>query len=91
MTFRIILNFSSYKENGNEKVASTWTQKETVDISGTQNEQRGLGELDTHKAYWKKKDRGKHLVNYLTSLDKWIAKQKVGAIAKRKHCSENKG
>lgn len=39
----------SLRENKNEKEIYKWNQKETVGNSGTNNDERGLGEFDTRK------------------------------------------
>lgn len=37
----------------NEKASYTYTEKETVEISRTPNEEGGLSENNTHRAYWR--------------------------------------
>lgn len=46
--------WTTSKENENKKGTYSNRQKETVIISETHNEKRGLGEFDAHRIYWRK-------------------------------------
>lgn len=66
---------SNLLEKCQQKYTYTWYHEDTVEISGMHNEERRHEEFDTHKTGWR--HEGVNSVTYLTTLCKWITKQKA--------------